>query len=474
MDSQIPSDDAFVAFAFSMVTVVVLVVFLPQIFHLVTAACRRTYSKLTGQKPQRRSQEDAQPDPLAEFADFAMFLPRLCSNVIKNISSVVAGAKLLCSSWILFRLFVPKGVAVVVRPKFILLVVWIYLMVSVTYATLAYDPYLVLGLPNTAGLTDVKKAYRSLTRINHPDQNKTQAARVIFAQIRKAYKTLTKGEDDKADDDDQFSVGIALPLFLTNHQNDAAVLWGLLLLLIAVPLGLWYRFGRSPSTKLSSHFATLFGKVRPLDELLDHAGHPAASRFRIRRHELKVLETIMTKVGMQPQPLQMEMAFDDKFPSLAEFKTRCLDPGRYGTALVNMGFGPEVQQKLKSYFESNELPSEPVETKPRNASPSEVEAAHFLFEQWYGATAFSIHEIATCVASMWNVPEVDLNATRKLERLHEDVKSSLNNMAQKRFTTRDNAILADAREKFLEIAKDVPKDCQAKFQQRMKQAYARQ
>ena len=52
------------------------------------------------------------------------------------------------------------------------------------------DPYLALGLPPTASLADVKRAYRELAKRHHPDASKGSVAR--FLEIQAAYEMLAR------------------------------------------------------------------------------------------------------------------------------------------------------------------------------------------------------------------------------------------------------------------------------------------
>ncbi len=58
------------------------------------------------------------------------------------------------------------------------------------------DPYTVLGVPKSADADEVKKAYRSLAKKFHPDQNKTDPkAKEKFSEANSAYEIL--GDEKK-------------------------------------------------------------------------------------------------------------------------------------------------------------------------------------------------------------------------------------------------------------------------------------
>ncbi len=60
------------------------------------------------------------------------------------------------------------------------------------------DPYEVLGVPRTATDEEIKKAYRKLSRIYHPDANinnpNKEAAEERFKEIQQAYKSIMNKE----------------------------------------------------------------------------------------------------------------------------------------------------------------------------------------------------------------------------------------------------------------------------------------
>lgn len=54
-----------------------------------------------------------------------------------------------------------------------------------------YDYYKILEIPRTAGLDDIKKAYRLKAKLVHPDVNNSPKANEIFAVVVLAYETLS-------------------------------------------------------------------------------------------------------------------------------------------------------------------------------------------------------------------------------------------------------------------------------------------
>lgn len=52
------------------------------------------------------------------------------------------------------------------------------------------DYYRILGVPNTASTSDIKKAYRKRALELHPDKNKAEDAQERFVELVEAYEAL--------------------------------------------------------------------------------------------------------------------------------------------------------------------------------------------------------------------------------------------------------------------------------------------
>jgi DnaJ-class molecular chaperone len=56
------------------------------------------------------------------------------------------------------------------------------------------DPYQILGVPRSASEAEIKKAFRKLAKIHHPDQNKDPKAGAKFSEINSAYEIVGDAE----------------------------------------------------------------------------------------------------------------------------------------------------------------------------------------------------------------------------------------------------------------------------------------
>jgi len=110
----------------------------------------------------------------------------------------------------------------------------------------AFNPFEILNVAEEATLKEIKKAYRSLSLIYHPDRNPDDIdAAAVFLRISKAYNALT---DETArrnfekfgnpDGPGNMKVGLGLPKWIVQEENQLFVL-GLFFIIILgmVPLG---------------------------------------------------------------------------------------------------------------------------------------------------------------------------------------------------------------------------------------------
>merc|ERR1719421_2660086 len=116
----------------------------------------------------------------------------------------------------------------------------------------SFNPFKILGVEESAEMSDVKKAYRKLSLQYHPDKNQgNPEANDLFIKVAKAYEVLTddatRENYEKYGNPDGYhgtSVTIGLPSWLTNKENELAILVAYFLAIIVVTpvvVGLWWR-----------------------------------------------------------------------------------------------------------------------------------------------------------------------------------------------------------------------------------------
>ncbi|ENN75196.1 hypothetical protein HUJ04_002272 [Dendroctonus ponderosae] len=116
------------------------------------------------------------------------------------------------------------------------------------YEMANFDPYEILGISTGASQSEIKKAYRKLSLILHPDKDTGNEKE--FMKLSKAYQALTDEESRKnwekygnPDGPGAMSFGIALPSWIVEKENSVWVL-GLyaLVFMVALPIvvGTWW------------------------------------------------------------------------------------------------------------------------------------------------------------------------------------------------------------------------------------------
>ncbi|CAB0007487.1 unnamed protein product [Nesidiocoris tenuis] len=111
-----------------------------------------------------------------------------------------------------------------------------------------FDPYEILGVPMGSSMSEIKRAYKTLSLTHHPD--KKTGDEKAFMKLNKAYKALTDPESRKnwekygnPDGPGAMSFGIALPSWIVEKENSVWVL-GLyaLVFMVALPtvVGIWW------------------------------------------------------------------------------------------------------------------------------------------------------------------------------------------------------------------------------------------
>nr|XP_014095299.1 translocation protein SEC63 homolog [Bactrocera oleae] len=164
----------------------------------------------------------------------------LCPDCIKKKAILAAAEPYRLLKSLLIKLCLVFGWA--------LLVLLAYRVSQFDYEMASFDPFEILQLPPTASMEEIKKTYRELSRVLHPD--KPTGDEKSFMMLRKAYQALTdetaKQNYEKYGNPDgpgAMSFGIALPSWIVEKENSVWVL-GLygLIFMVALPsvVGMWW------------------------------------------------------------------------------------------------------------------------------------------------------------------------------------------------------------------------------------------
>lgn len=169
-----------------------------------------------------------------------------CQALIKKRQAVLA------KSWMRPGFYTKIGITVFIWAIYIMTVIHVTSIEPLK----SFDPFQILGIDSGADIQTIKKAYRKLSLLKHPDRNPDDPlAATEFIQITKAYTALTdetaKANYEKYGNPDgpgSFQVAIALPRFLLNKDYQIPVLAGFfIVLLVVVPA--WFYFNLNSQNK---------------------------------------------------------------------------------------------------------------------------------------------------------------------------------------------------------------------------------
>ena len=235
---------------------------------------------------------------------------------------------------------VPLWRRVLSRWRWACWVICITLLFSVAYQKLSFDPHEILGVSRTATDREIKKAYRKLSMLNHPDVNKTEEAAVIYPRVYRAFKVLRNPDDTDAlaNDPTDASQGpsVGLPKWLTNPDYALYSMTVLLSLLFAAPLYLLYYLKNKDSDRnfipMLNDIAKCMEMAEPFIELLGQPHNPdlafeAEQRPRIaallRRLEQSSCFLPVDEVAFF-SPSQL-VVFHPDITSVADLRTMLMD-----------------------------------------------------------------------------------------------------------------------------------------------------
>lgn len=411
------SDESFISFAFAVVSVAVMLIYLPWLFRTISG----TYKYYTT-TPARR--QDIIENPLVDIAASWCYIPKVLYYLACNPGVLSAGAKICIQEKVFFfRCCVPKFLKFMIRPKILVLWLWFVLFSSAMYATLTFDPHGVLGVSKEATTGDIKKAYRALSKVLHPDQNSTEAARELYVQVRRAYKALVDKEafeEEESQRQQDFSVGVALPRFMTSRENDGVVLFGLLFLLIGAPVFVWYKWGRGDN-KIPRLMAHARLDRERIAAFMAHFGVPEDPKYVEKcSSQRKVLETLQ-HLGLAPATASL--ATVASFPNFPEFVARCMEPEKFLNAFRNLGFEDQGIKTLQDYFTQfgPEQVEEFIKSHPsRDPKPmvmlskTAYQSTRYLFEQHTVQVDQALEELQASLP-------FEVRTIRKLISLHAEM-----------------------------------------------------
>jgi translocation protein SEC63 len=471
------NDDSFVAFAFAIVSLIMMFLYFPVLIGCV----REAWQAVTGSKPKRKRHDDdeeqeSKPNWRILVDDFTE-LPRVVLRAARMPGHIMAGARLLSTHSKLARsVFVSDAAGFCFRPRFIVLVLWVFLLTSAMYASITFDPHGVLGLANTATTSEIKRAYRKLSKINHPDHNQTEHARVIYPQIKKAYKALVDPEAfEKEMEQGEMSMGIGLPNWMTNHEHDGKVLFGLLGVLLGVPYYIWRRFQGNAIDSVRESIKSITETEEMLEPLYLQVGIPLDPKYVERRRERGELAGILVSLGIVPVADPNAV---DHFPSIPELKRMCMDPQRHSAALQRLGLPPALWENLKAFFESYEV--QPILKLPEAAfTPVDritYESTRYIIAKTQEKIAAQCNELVRTLESLTQMQGLELRTVQKLTKAHSDFLDNLDEAYKpsSKLLPRELRALTETPQRRAELTRDIPREIQAVFDHVQREAQMQQ
>lgn len=415
------SNEAFISFAFAVVSVILIVLYIPWIIR-ITRETLQYYSA-----PQKS--RVASDNPVAKLWHSISYVPIVFVTLAKDPALLSEGAKLALKEKVFFlRSLAPKFLRFVLRPRILLPILWVILLSSAMYATLTFDPHAILDIPRSATTAEVKKAYRSLARRYHPDRNSTEEARVLFIQARRAYKALVDREafeEEEAKSSSDFSVGVALPHFLISREHDGLVLFGLLGLLFGVPVFLWYKM--TNNNKIEKLLNCVATDKEFAEHFAKHFGIPEDLKFMERRISRQIILRELVQLGICPKNVSEHVV--EKFPPLPDFIQRCVDAEHQKTFLQKLGFNDNGIMLLQAHMVANGLSLlEGFEQQLAQIKGDEDLDQCLVSPAAYAVTKYfykeHIDEVDMALKQLLEIND-GIPSARKLLRLHDETLDNL-------------------------------------------------
>lgn len=214
----------------------------------------------------------------------------------------------------------------------VMLALLAYKVSQFDYEMSNFDPYEILGVLPSASQGEIKKAYRKLSLLLHPD--KETGDEKAFMKLTKAYQALTDDDARKnwekygnPDGPGAMSFGIALPSWIVEKENSVWVL-GLyaLVFMVALPVAVgtwWYRSIRFSGDKVlldTTQLYFYFFHKTPMMALKRVIMILAASLEFDKRHNKQVEERMSDNVEV-PQLIRLLPNLNEKCKELPLCRT---------------------------------------------------------------------------------------------------------------------------------------------------------
>lgn len=338
------SNEAFISFSFAIVSVLMVVYYLPWSIRLIRGTI--LYYKI----PLRDRKGVLNPLSSVKLSFINFFSTAIFC--LTNTSTLIEGIKIgMKEKDLFFFTVVPTFFSQLWRPRVFLPVLWVVLLFSAMYVTLTFDPHAILGIPSSSSTAEVKKAYRTLARRYHPDHNNTEEARALFIQARRAYKALVDRDafEEEEMNIQELSVGVALPGFLSSGEHDGLVLFGLLALVFGVPTGLWYKL--KPTNKIDEVIDSIKTDAKRTRKFMRYFGVKEDPKWSERQLSEEMLANVLVELRLANKAVAKRAA--EKFPLLPEFIERCVDVERNKTFLNNIGLTDASIPIVQAHMVSN-------------------------------------------------------------------------------------------------------------------------
>lgn len=412
------SNEDFIYFSFAVVSVILIVLYVPRIFKFIHDLI------LFYQTPKK----SRGPNPLISLWESCTDPLRIGLHCIKEPTLLLAGAKLAMKERMFFCIkVVPRFFSHIFRLRVFLPLLWLVLFSSVMYSTLTFDPHAILNISRSASTAEIKKSYRSLVKKYHPDNNNTEEAKALFTQVGRAYKALVDREafEEESRENSEFSVGVALPRLLLSREHDGLVLFGLLGILIGLPIFFWRKM--TSGGNIQGLINAVLVDARYTESFMKHFGIPGDFKYLEKKISHELILSSLVEMGLCPRNVFTQSLA--KFPPLTDFILRCVDSEHQKNYLEALGFNERSFTILQAYMTANgEALRKRYEAQLFAVSSNENKEETFLSEAKYKVTFYfycqhtaEVDEALSKLIKMYD----KIPSAKKLLRLHEEVRDNL-------------------------------------------------